>query len=50
MLGPAEWAGGHRWLFQAADLAATRVRLRSVVQKLRDGGWRVRVDADPVDL
>jgi hypothetical protein len=27
-----------------------RLRLRSAVQHLRDGGARVRVDADPVDL
>jgi primosomal protein N' (replication factor Y) (superfamily II helicase) len=50
VLGPAAWGGGHRWLFQADDLDPVRLRLRDVVQTLRDGGWRVRVDADPVDL
>jgi primosomal protein N' (replication factor Y) len=50
VLGPAAWAGGNRWLLQGDDLSEVRIRLRSVVQTLRDGGSRVRVDADPVDL
>lgn len=50
VLGPAPSAGGHRWLVQGSDLGKVRIRLRSAVQGLRDGGWRVRVDADPVDL
>ncbi len=50
VLGPSAWGEGHRWLFQADNLDPVRLRLRSVVQALRDGGSRVRVDADPVDL
>ena len=50
VLGPAAWAGGHRWLLQGGDLSEVRIRLRSVVQALRDSGSRVRVDADPLDL
>lgn len=50
MIGPAELGDAHRWLIQGVDLAASRIRLRDVVQTLRNDGWRVRVDADPVDL
>ncbi len=50
ILGPAPIADGHRWLLQGSDLGTVKIRLRSVVQSLRDTGWRVRVDADPVDL
>jgi primosomal protein N' (replication factor Y) len=48
--GPAAVGDGQRWIVQGADLRSVRLRLRSVVQSLRDGGARVRVDADPVDL
>jgi primosomal protein N' (replication factor Y) len=50
VLGPAPFGSGHRWLFQGDDLDAVKLRLRTVVQTMRDGGSRVRVDADPVDL
>ncbi|MEA3501924.1 MAG: hypothetical protein U9R47_04055, partial [Actinomycetota bacterium] len=50
LLGPAKEGSRERWLIQGRDLAAVRLRLRSAVQHLRDGGARVRVDADPVDL
>ena len=50
VLGPALLGEGHRWLFQGDDLDKVRIRLRPVVQSLRDSGSRVRVDADPVDL
>ena len=50
VLGPASFGDGHRWLFQGDDLDEVRIRLRTVVQSLRDAGSRVRVDADPVDL
>lgn len=50
VLGPAPLGAGHRWLFQGDDLDKVRIRLRQVVQTMRDGGSRVRVDADPVDL
>jgi primosomal protein N' (replication factor Y) len=50
VLGPAPWGSGHRWLFQGHELRRVRIRLRSVVQTLRDGGSKVRIDADPADL
>lgn len=50
VLGPAPFGSGHRWLFQGDNLDAVKLRLRTVVQTMRDGGSRVRVDADPVDL
>ena len=50
MLGPAKEGDRERWLIQARDLSAVRLRLRSAVQQVRDGGARVRVDADPVEL
>jgi primosomal protein N' len=50
LLGPAREGGRDRWLIQGHDLARVRLRLRSAVGRLRDGGYRVRVDADPADL
>jgi primosomal protein N' (replication factor Y) (superfamily II helicase) len=50
ILGPAESGGRVRWLLQGKDLSAARVALRSVVSRWREGGARVRIDADPVDL
>lgn len=50
LLGPVEQEGRFRWLVQGRDLQRTRLRLRAAVQQLRDGGARVRVDVDPVDL
>ena len=50
LLGPAREGERDRWLIQGQDLARVRLRLRSAVRQLRDGGFRVRVDADPVDL
>ena len=50
LLGPATEGDRERWLIQGLDLSAVRLRLRSAVQHVRDGGARVRVDADPVDL
>jgi primosomal protein N' (replication factor Y) len=50
LLGPAEEGDRYRWLIQGRDLTRVRVRLRVAVQRLRDSGARVRVDADPVDL
>lgn len=50
LLGPAQEGDRDRWLIQGRDLARTRLRLRGVVGRLRDGGSRVRVDADPIDL
>lgn len=51
VLGPAEAAGDRlRWLLQGADLTAARKAVRSVVGAWREGGARVRIDADPIDL
>jgi primosomal protein N' (replication factor Y) (superfamily II helicase) len=50
VLGPAPVGDRLRWLLQARDLTAARVVLRSVVARWREGGARVRVDADPLDL
>ena len=50
VLGPAQVGERMRWLVQARDLTAARVVLRSVVGRWREGGARVRVDADPIDL
>ena len=50
LLGPASEAERDRWLIQGRDLARVRLRLRGAVQQLRDAGFRVRVDADPIDL
>lgn len=48
--GPAERGGRSRWLLQGRDLRGPRVMLRRLVQDWRDGGARVRIDADPIDL
>jgi primosomal protein N' (replication factor Y) len=48
--GPAPTNDGGRWLLQGPDLHRVKLRLRPVIQRLRDGGSRVRVDVDPVDL
>ncbi len=50
VLGPADHRGRSRWLLQGADLTAARIALRAVVARWREGGARVRVDADPIDL
>jgi primosomal protein N' (replication factor Y) len=50
VLGPAEHRGRLRWLLQGRDLTAARVAIRALVARWREGGARVRVDADPIDL
>lgn len=50
LLGPASEGERDRWLIQGRDLTRVRLRLRNAVGHLRDGGFRVRVDADPMDL
>ncbi len=50
VLGPADVRGRRRWLVQGPDLRTVRVGLRGLVQDWRDGGTRVRVDVDPLDL
>jgi primosomal protein N' (replication factor Y) len=48
--GPAPSGEGLRWLLQGRDLASARTVLRGVVGRWREGGARVRVDADPIEL
>ncbi len=50
VLGPADSGGRTRWLLQGTDLTAARLAVRQVVARWREGGARVRIDADPVDL
>ncbi|MEE9297945.1 MAG: hypothetical protein V3V29_02770 [Acidimicrobiia bacterium] len=50
VFGPADAAGRLRWLLQGGDLTAARIAVRAVVARWREGGARVRIDADPVDL
>jgi primosomal protein N' len=50
IMGPATGPDGHRWLVQGNDLSAFRVSLRPIVQRWRDAGAIVRIDADPIDL
>jgi primosomal protein N' len=49
VLGPAEVEQGQRWLLQG-DLRRAKIELRSLVQRWRDRGVTVRLDADPIDL
>jgi primosomal protein N' len=49
LLGPAASAQGWRWLLQGV-LGPLKVRLRPLVQKWRESGATVRIDADPIDL
>jgi primosomal protein N' len=49
VMGPLQTPDGFRWLLQG-DLGAVRTELRAVVQRLRDSGATVRIDADPIDL
>ncbi len=48
--GPAAAGDGLRWLVLGADLRPCKLRLRTLVQSWRDGGAKVRIDADPVRL
>lgn len=48
--GPEEGGGRSRWFLQGQPLHQSRVRLRVMVQKWRDSGLKVRIDADPIDL
>ena len=50
ILGPAPHGDGSRWLLGARDLGEAKVALRPLVQRWRDSGLRVRIDADPIDL
>ena len=50
VLGPASRGDRSRWLLQADDLRAAKSELRSLVQRWRDSGLRVRIDVDPIDL
>ncbi len=48
--GPETGGGTTRWFIQGTSIQDSRVQLRGVVQRWRDSGLRVRVDADPIDL
>ncbi|MGI9648787.1 MAG: hypothetical protein ACR2OI_09735 [Acidimicrobiia bacterium] len=50
VFGPAEVSGRQRWMVQGSDLRPVRIGLRRLVQKWRDGGIRVRIDVDPLEL
>ncbi len=50
ILGPAPAGEGLRWLGQGPDLTRFRQALRPVVERWRQSGMTVRVDADPLDL
>jgi primosomal protein N' (replication factor Y) len=49
LLGPAPSTQGWRWLLQGS-LGSLRAKLRPLVQKWRESGATVRLDADPIDL
>ncbi len=48
--GPGPSGEALRWLVSAPDLRPFKVQLRSQVQRWRDAGAKVRIDADPVRL
>lgn len=48
--GPETGGGRTRWFIQGPSLHEVRVRLRRMVQRWRDAGVKVRIDADPIDL
>jgi primosomal protein N' len=50
VMGPAETKDGRRWLIQGPRLDDFKTSMRPVLQRLRDSGVTVRVDADPIDL
>jgi primosomal protein N' (replication factor Y) len=49
VLGPATVDRGFRWLLQGS-LGPVRAGLRPLVQRWRESGATVRIDADPIDL
>ena len=48
--GPERGGGRSRWFIQGRSLQQMKVRLRPLVQRWRDAGSKVRIDADPIDL
>jgi len=48
--GPETVGERTRWFIQSRSLHGVRVRMRRAVQRWRDAGLKVRIDADPVDL
>lgn len=48
--GPESGGERTRWFIQGRSLEDVRVLLRPMVQRWRDSGVKVRVDADPIDL
>jgi primosomal protein N' len=49
VLGPALSSQGWRWLLQG-PLGPLKPSLRPLVQRWRESGATVRIDADPIDL
>ena len=49
VMGPIDVPDGRRWLL-TGSLGKSRLGLRSLVGRWRDGGATVRVDADPIDV
>jgi hypothetical protein len=49
VMGPIPAGDRSRWLLQG-DLGGVKTEMRRFVQRLRDSGATVRVDADPIDL
>ncbi len=45
--GPARTGDRTRWIVQGSDLNEIRKRLRATVGRLRDRGFKVRLDVDP---
>ncbi|MCP4968276.1 MAG: hypothetical protein GY926_23960 [bacterium] len=48
--GPETGGGRTRWFIQGDSIQGSRVQLRTIVQRWRDSGLKVRIDADPIDL
>ncbi|HZD04858.1 MAG TPA: hypothetical protein VE173_08065, partial [Longimicrobiales bacterium] len=49
VMGPADTHQGRRWLIQGR-LGGYKLAMRPLVQRWRDSGATVRIDADPLDL
>lgn len=47
VFGPARTADRTRWIVQGSDLHETKKRLRATVGRLRNRGFKVRLDVDP---
>jgi primosomal protein N' (replication factor Y) len=50
VMGPAMVGEGERWLIRGNDLNPFRTRIRPIVQRWRDTGATIRIDADPIEF